>query len=69
MEPTLTVHTLTVPTLMVHLVAPNVLLNLHAVMSKNRTKIKQKIGKSLPRKIGFCVEVGSWDRHGWRSKK
>ena len=27
MEPTLTVHTLTVPTLMVHLVAPNVLLN------------------------------------------
>ena len=27
MVPTLTVHTLTVPTLMVHLVAPNVLLN------------------------------------------
>ena len=43
----------------------------HAVMSevpditgkKNRTKIKQKIGKSLPRKLEDCVEVGSRDRH------
>ena len=68
MEPTLTVHTLTVPTLMVHLVAPNVLLNkhLHAVMSEvpgkkksKKSKKKKNVTKSLPRKFGFCVEVGS----------
>merc|ERR1712214_35921 len=45
-------HTLTVPTLMVHLVAPNVLLNkhLHAVMSEVPGKKKiEKIEKKMLR--------------------